>query len=40
MNPARRYLNLTFLSKNVSDVTERATAAPEFTDEFAVRLQA
>ena len=40
MNPTRRHLNLTFLSKNVSDITVRPTAAPKFTDEFAVRFQA
>ncbi len=39
MNSARRYLNLAFLSKDVSDVTVCPTAAAEFTDEFAVRLQ-
>jgi len=40
MNSARRYLNLAFLSKNVGDVTVCPTAAAEFTDEFAARLQA
>jgi hypothetical protein len=40
MSPTRRYVNLALLSKNLSDVTVRPTAAPEFTDERAVRLQA
>jgi len=40
MHSARGYLNLAFLSKNVSDVTVCPTAAPEFADEFAVRLKA
>ena len=40
MNPTRGYLNLAFLTKNLRDVTVRPTAAPEFADEFSVRLQA
>ncbi len=40
MNPTSGYLNLTLLTKNVSNVTVRPTSAPKFTDEFAVRFQA
>ncbi|HXR15958.1 MAG TPA: hypothetical protein VN777_07065 [Terriglobales bacterium] len=40
VNTAGCHLNLAFLSEDLGDVEVRPTATAEFTDEFAIRLQA
>ncbi len=39
MHATRGYLNLAFLTKYLCDIPVGPAAAPEFTDEFAVRFQ-
>jgi len=40
MHTTRGYLNLAFFTEYLRDIPVGPTAAPEFTDEFSVRLQA